>query len=88
MKPGASKLADVVTEGITKHWSQYNARPYALAAIVALREAGYAIVPAAPTDAWIMALDDRHIVNDQSSPGGPKLAQMIERVLATAPTVE
>lgn len=88
MKPEQIRLADIVTEGITKHWSQYNARPYALAAIIALREAGYAIVPNKPTEAWIMALDDRHIINDQSSPGGPKLAQMIERVLATAPTVE
>lgn len=47
---------------------------------------GYIIVPNAPTEQWIMALDDRHILNDQSSPGGGKLAQMIERVLATAPS--
>ncbi len=46
---------------------------------------GYKIVPAIPTADWIAALDDRHMVNDQSSPGGSKLAQMIERVLATAP---
>lgn len=88
MKPGANKLADIVTDGITKNWSQYNARPYALAALVALNEAGFVIVPKAPTNEWIMRLDDRYMVNDQTSPGGGALAKMIERVLATAPTIE
>jgi hypothetical protein len=51
MKPEATKIADAVTAGVEKHWSKYNARPYALAAIVGLREAGYAIVPIQPTEA-------------------------------------
>jgi hypothetical protein len=50
VKPEENKLANVVTAGIEKHWSAYNARPYALAAIVSIREAGYAIVPMEPTE--------------------------------------
>lgn len=51
MEKRESKMADLLTDGIAKEWSTYNARPYALAAMVTLEKAGYTIVPKEPTEA-------------------------------------
>lgn len=87
MKPEDNKLANIVTDGITKHWNQYNARPYALAALISIQEAGFVIVPKAPTAEWIKRMDVRLLLNTGGAPGGTEIAKMIERVISTAPTL-
>lgn len=59
----STKIADLLTKGITENWSSYNARPCALAAMVTLDKADYVIVPAKLTPAMIVAACD-HIQKD------------------------